>query len=60
MKRIDFIKARLIKKTAREEANNQKAENQLQNRKPLSIINSLIPFSNESCEDFLQEVRNML
>ena len=55
MKRIDFIKARLIKKISvvvgawqpipitREDANNQKAENLLTKPQLLSIINSLIP-----------------
>jgi hypothetical protein len=57
MKRIDFIKARLIKKISVgawqpipitcEDANNQKAENLLTKSQLLSIINSLIPLLND-------------
>src|SRR6266536_6226027 len=54
MKRIEFIKAKLIKKTSldiwhpipitREEADLQKTESSLIRSQILSIINSLIPF----------------
>ena len=54
MKRIEFIKAKLIKKTSldiwhlipitREEADLQKTESSLTRSQILSIINSLIPF----------------
>ncbi len=54
MKKIEFIKAKLIKKTSldiwhpisitREEANLQKTESSLTRSQILSIINSLIPF----------------
>ena len=47
MKRIDFIKVKLIKETSpitHEEANHQKAESSLTKSQILSIINSLNPF----------------
>jgi hypothetical protein len=57
MKRIEFIKAKLIKKTSlgiwhpipitSEEADLQKAESSLTKSQILSIINSLIPFLND-------------